>query len=338
MERPNIQTIVATTRTCAEFARAQVRREKIQIPRTSLSITAAILSAFPNLDPKNTLKNIGNISPLMIALNERADIGISARLREEEGKLTQRQLLGLILLENQTQKELEKRKNEFLQKNPQDKDVIEAVIEDFITLSRLRRKFSVEEWPKFLELDSAIFVCAFVHAANSQLLQSAGIDLLTPARTKEEIEEKYKIFITEDRAGLNPMQRRLRALFAAEMLLKVNDDSNDQKDLRIDKLLNLPSFARYAEIQNGRSKLLEEIKRRYAKEAKIIFPQLLQKLAELVCTTTSIFKAQKSKDGLHPLDDPTNFWRCFERGSQTTTLRHQLEAMCIISGLFSNTI
>lgn len=339
MEILGIKPAVATFKTSLEFAILKAKGEEIQIPRTSLAITAAILSAFPDLNPENTLKNLGDLSPLMVALNERADIGTSAELKIEGGHLTQNQLWALTLLKNQTQKELEKRKDEFLQRHSQDKDVIETVMEDFITLSRLRSEFDVREWPKFLELDSAIFVCAFIRMASPEILRKAGIDLTQPTRTKEEIEEKYKIFITENLAGLNETQKKLRAILAAEMLLKINDDLNDQNDLRIDKLLAIPSFARYADQQNPSNpcKVIKEIKRRYKEKAGTIFPKPVQKLTELIFIATSILKAQRSKNGLHPSDDPTNFWGCFTRESPTTTLRHKLEAMNIISGLFCTT-
>lgn len=328
---------IATARTLVEFIKTKTRGEKLPIPRTSLTITAALFATFPEkISIQETLEKVSQISPLMIALNERADIGISAGLRIEDGNLTQQQIWGLLMLKGQTTSMLDQRTSEFLQKYPQEEGVIRTIIGDFLTLSRLRGKFSPQEWPQFLELDSAIFVCAFIHAANSEILKDAGLEIEKPAKNKEELMEKYRIFITNNTDSLTEIQKRLRALLAAEMLLKVRDDLTDRDNLGIDPLLHLPNLAKWAKIINpdNPNQEIEKIKRKYQEEAKILFPRTLQVAVEIIFHITSVIKAKNSQNRLSPIDDPTDFWRCFTRISQTTTLRHELEAMCVLSGLF----
>lgn len=329
---------ISATKTLIEFAKASASGNEVPIPRTSLAITSAILAAFPEeTDLQISLRKIGQMSPLIIALNERADIGVSAELKVQKGNLTPNQVWGLLMLQGQTESMLAKRTIDFLQKYPQEERVIAAIKEDFLTLSKLRNEFPLQEWPQFLELDSAIFVCAFIHAANPEILQEAGINLERAAKNKEELIAKYHIFTTENTEKLTKTQERLRAIFSAEMLLKVRDDLTDKDDLKIDAILDLPSFARWAKSTkpDNPNQPIEEKTRKYQAEAKILFPRILQIVAEAVSHVTSVIKARNSQNSLIPADDPTNFWRCFTRSSQTTTLRHELEAMCILSELFS---
>ncbi len=330
--------IIGVAETLLEFTKARAVGKEVLIPRTSLAIRASILSAFPEeTSGQESLLKISRLTPLMIALNERADIGVSAELKVQKGHLTQNQLWGLIMLERKTELMLTKRISEFLENHPQEKNTIEVIIEDFLTLSRLRGGFNPTEWPKFLELDSAIFVCAFIHAVNPEILKNTGINIKKPAKNKEELMEKYKIFIADNTDSLTEIQKRLRAIFAAEMSLKVRDDLTDKDGLKIDAILNLPSFARWAEIvkPENPNQLLKETMRKYQDEAKMLFPRIAQLAAEVASHITSVIKARNSQKGLHPIDDPTNFWSCFARKSQTTTLRHELEAKCVLSGLFS---
>ncbi len=338
-EKPKQLTIpaIATIRTLAEFAKATTSGKEVPIPRTSLAITAAILAAFPEeIDTQVALEKVSRLSPFMIALNERADIGVSAELRIKKGNLTQHQFWGLIMLEGQTKSMLVKRKTEFTQKYPQEEKTIQAIEEDFLTLSRLRDEFSPQEWPQFLELDSAIFVCAFIHGANPKTLEKAGIHFELPAKNKEELIEKYRIFLTNQTDSLDEIQKNLRSVFAAEMLLKIKDDHTDEDNLQIDAILGLPSFARWAKVTkpDNPNLALKERVEKYQKEAERLFPRIFQFIAEFTCHATSVIKAKKSQDGIKPTDDPTNFWSSFAEESQTTTLRHKLEASCVLSELF----
>jgi len=321
-----------------EYLTLATRGQEIPIPRTTLAVATAIFSAFPDLQNSENLTKLGDLSPLMIALNEAADIGISAEKRLEKGGLRQWQVWGLMLLAGETRKTLEKRISEFERKHPNERNKMISFINDFLTLSRLRDKFEKSNWPTFLEFDSAIFVAAYIASISPQTLTDAEININQEISSVEELTKKYSIFLIEqgEEREFTPIQQKIRALFASVMLLKTTDDKNDKNGSKVDRLLDLPNFWDYARSKNPQ-KPQEEINRireRYHKVAEPIFPKLQQIGADILCSLTSIRKAEKAKNGNQPQDDPTNFWKFFQRESQTTTLRHELNAAQVLHELF----
>ena len=314
-------------------------RQEIPIPRTSLSIATAIFSAFPETRNPDNLKKIGNLSPLMIALNEAADIGISAKKRVEKGGIEQWRAQALLLLSGALRENLENRITEFINKHPNEKKLIGAFTKDFLTLSKKRDEISTENWPTFLELDSGIFVAAYIGIVNPEILKQAGVQIYEEANDIKTLRKKYSIFIVtqeERKDSMSPIQQRLRSVFASVMILKTTDDKNDKNGTNVDGLLNLPNFWDYATSINPENPNLEisKIRKIYHQEAKLLFPEIQQISADTLCNLTSIIKAERSKNRQIPQGDPANFWGFFQRIKQTTTLRHELQAAQILTELF----
>lgn len=312
--------------------------DNIPIPRTSLSIAASVFSVFPETKNPENLNKIGNISPLMIALNEAADIGISAEKRIIKGNLDQPRLWGLLLLKGQLFGNLEKRINEFREKYPNKEIFVIKFIKDFLLLSKERNKFPIKDWPAFLELDSAIFVAAYVGIIAPEILEKAGLYMEEQVETMEELKKKYSIFLINqnNQDEFSDIQKRLRSLFASVMILKITDDQNDKNGSNVDKILDLPNFWDFAVNQDPEKpeEVLKQIRKKYEETASLAFPKFYQISADILCKFTSIHKARKSTNGILPEDDPTSVGRFFQKESQTTTLRHELAAAQIIQELF----
>lgn len=339
-EKPRLFSVPETSvYSLAEYPRQKMRNQEISIPRTTLAITTAIFSAFPETKKPETLRKLGDLSPMMIALNEAADIGISAEKRIEKGNLRQWQIWGLLRLSCEVRKNLEKRIAGFTKEYPTESKVIAPVIEDFLFLSKNRDEFPIERWPTFLELDSAIFVVTYVGVANLKILQKAGIDPEEKVSSVEDLREKYSILLItsgKSKEYSNTTQQKLRALFASVMLLKTTDDKNDKNGSNVDRILGLPNFWGYAQSKNPQNpeKEIEKIRDRYHEEADLVFPRPYQIGADVLCGLTSVLKAERAKDKQEPQEDPTNFGIFFQRINQTTTLRHELQAAQILSELF----
>jgi hypothetical protein len=338
-----------TARTACEGAIAGFRKEGLPIPRTTLAIANAIHIAFPE-DVKmvgvgETVKKIGTLSPVLIALNEAADLGVSARLRRARG-CRQSQFVPLLMLEDLAMADLEKRKDEFIEKHNGDKKaeaIVETLIHDFLLLSQERESFPPEEHEDWVELDSGIFIAACIALTIPEALAEAGINFPgEPCETVEELEEKYSLFITTNSfdkqagclKGMNDAQARLLALHCAEMVLKLKDDRGGEE---VDKLLGLPTFCTYADSQVGgktREKVFREEEKRYLAVAENGgLPTGVLQLTKIVCHRTSVHKASRALNETKVLEDSWQVGSIF-KGKFNTVKRHELRGSSLLNELF----
>lgn len=102
---------------------------KLKLPRTSLTIINGISMAFPEesvISPKN-IRLIDDFAPLMIATNELADIGVSARLKRQD---EQRNFYSLFELEKMTRMMHGEIQTSFTNRYPQHVDTARAFSHD----------------------------------------------------------------------------------------------------------------------------------------------------------------------------------------------------------------
>ncbi len=330
------------------YLRLILEGKKVEIPRTALAIFNAINMVFPEevkKEGKNRgLELLGNLAPVLISANEYADIGVSAKLRRENGCLPNQEE-GLLSLEKKTSSWLEKEIRNFNEKYGDDSreaKVVQALIGDFLILSQKRGDFSSDEWRKFVELDSAIYVAGCLSLVVPSVLDKVGMDFLKVCEGTEDIERKYSLFTISGGSVVCPMMEsyssvltfsRIATLHFSEMNLKVRDDVVGYP---LDKKLGIPNLWGYAlHIAEKQSCSPREVIKRIKGEYEFLaltggLPLFVTNFAEILCHSTSVLKAKTSSIG--NCDDSVNSIG----QSITTTLRHQLWRAGVIEKLFGS--
>lgn len=309
---------VDSMRALVAAGKIRIENESIYIPRTSLAIFVGLRSQFPREIKERgeieALRGISYLSPLMIALNEMADIGISVHLRNETDE-------GSLVVEKM-QRYLRGWKEKFLERFPGHKDTITNLINDFCLLSLVRNTIGNDQIPTWLELDSAIFEEACFRVATQKLWSD---NVVYKPQSFEDLERKYGEYLIRGVAG-EKGGHRLSGLHGMEMALKVTDDRVGIKD---DRKLGLPSFAVYAEdlsVKSGQSvnEILEGIMEIYRKAAiGGGISDMTTHIVWALCHFSSLVKGyfvevNAGKIGQSYID------RLPEVGEITTVLRHTL--------------
>ena len=330
-----------TIKTVFDYLVLSSKGQEVPIPRTSLAMFNGIASTFPESTKEGRREKalkLSRFSPILIALNEAADIGISADLRLKKGNIPSWKTKALVMLKNRAFQDLNERKQTFLEQYPEEKEAIENFIKDFLFLSEHRGDFSPNNYPDFLELDSGIFVAICLHITVPDIAKEAGIDLSKDVNNLDDLKEKYSLFLLKDsdKRKFSPLEEKIRSLHALEMILKIRDDVNDKRDSNIDAILGLPNFWRYAEKEETAKPYLalKDLHNAYMKIAKKEFPKPVPTLTSLLCSITSRIKSKKSSRSTKIIEDPENFHHFFGKRKQTTTLRHEMNASSVLSELF----
>lgn len=311
-------------------------KDRMQIPRTSLAIYNGINAAFPEEcdSQPSTLRLLDAFAPVLIAGNEAADIGISARLNRGN---KQSNFSSLLTLENMTKQVLQSKADAFTSEYPQHAAVAHNFTADLMILSSNRAQFS-DKFDVFLEVDSAIFEAACIQLCAPSVLRHAGVDFAQPVATPEQLIKKYMPFLSmEPHVEDLPIVNRLKSLHAIEMLLKIDDDT---RGVEPDTLLGLPSFVTWAttrahETNRSVDDLLNEKKESYFDILRSS-PYMSVPMVNIIrglCELTSIHKAQRTGVDNHiPLPRLPYFHRF------TTTLRHELYSTGILHDLFMSEV
>lgn len=301
--------------------------EKIFIPRTSLAIFNGLRCQFPGeikeRGENEALSAISYLSPVLIALNEMADIGISVYQMNETDE-------GSKVMEKM-QKYLQAWREKFLEKFPGHKATISELINDFCLLSLLRNSIETEQVPIWLELDSAIFEDACYRVATPECLRTESV---SQPQTFEDLEKRYGDYLiwgdTEEKQG-----NKKRGLHGMEMLLKVADDRVGEAD---DMKLGLPNFVRYAEsVSNGRAggvdevlKNITEVYRKAAIDGGI--SAMSTRITQVLCHGSSLVKGYWA--GVKSGGSRQPYWESLPKtGEITTVLRHTLFRTTDFAGL-----
>ncbi|MFV1917583.1 MAG: hypothetical protein ACC618_03850 [Patescibacteria group bacterium] len=337
------------------YIASEASNNRVNIPRTTLSIFNAINMTFPDelsREKKETLLAISNLSPILIAANEAADIGVSARLRlkESANNLTERQGEGLKRLEKETFDWLARSISDFKDiygLNSRESEVIDSFTHDFILLSQERKKIPLEDYREYVELDSLICILGCVAICAPDVLAGCGFDFGQGSKSVEELRKKYSPFIIRgqgsnrddklltsrsDDAAILTMAE-VMSLQGAEMVLKVKDDITGRK---IDRILGIPNLYDYAKSKVDGDEpptgVLEAMRKEYLFLAETGgLSKFTVHTAEVLCHLTSVRKAKIA--GLKKLDSIGEDTSIVS--SSTTTLRHELEAAGILDRLFS---
>ncbi len=349
------RSIFATAETLGLYITSKASGNRINIPRTTLAIFNAINMTFPDeltRKKKETLLIISNLSPILIAANEAADIGVSAslRLKEPANDLTELQREGLRCLEEETFDWLERSISDFKDiygQNSRKAEVIDTFTHDFILLSQERRKFPIENYREYAELDSLIYILGCIAISTPDVLKKCGFDLGEGCKSVEELRKKYGTFILREQSPdgndkiLIPRSDEaciltmavIMSLQGAEMVLKVKDDIRGR---RIDRILGIPNLYDYAKSKvdgdEPPTEVLETIRKEYFFLAETGgLPRFTVHAAEVFSHLTSVRKAKMA--GLKKLDSIRESASIMK--NTTTTLRHELEAAGILKSLFS---
>jgi hypothetical protein len=302
-----------------------------QIPRTSLPIASGIITLFTHdINHQEAIQHIHDVAPVLIALNEAVDIGVSAELRIKQ-QTTQSGYHPLLHLKNLTHRNLQTRLMTFYDSFPlhAKRPDLQPYISDLFWLSAHRHEFTYPEWQQYLEIDSSIFEAISLAVSIPSALEAAQYNPNQPVDTKNDLLNKYRIFHTShyhQSAPKTPQEKAIRALHGLAMALKVYDDEvGDQIDL----LLDLPNYHQFAYQISHTSKeaktILSTLKKHYTNIAvENGLPQTVVRTATILCRATSVAKEHNAKDdsgkplSLDDLDD-------LFIGTQQTTLRHKLD-------------
>ncbi len=355
VEASLFQSLRATGETLNLYLTSEAGGKRVNIPRTSLAIFNAINIAFPNElagRKKEALQVISSVAPILISANEAVDIGVSARLQlhDMEQNLTEEKRKGLKQLENGTFDSLDRSIAGFKDTygpRSRESQVVDAFVRDFMMLSEERRKFSVEEYREYVELDSVIYVLGCLALAAPPVSELCGFDIKEKCANAEEVRRKYSVFVIgRDKSKGNRIiimprgnktavlaMAQIMSLQGAEMVLKVKDDKKGRK---IDKLLGIPSLYDYAERKAGDEQsphgILDQMRNEYFFLAETGgLPNLTVRSAEFLSHLTSVGKAKVA--GLRVSSNVTE--NTSIASNSTTTLRHQLNAAGVLENLFS---
>ena len=342
-----------------EFARSILKvgigtvRAKRDIPivRYTSAPVAGIQAVFLNEINKvgldNALKRVGHLSPFLVALNEAADIAVSAKLRREAG-VRQGKFVPLIQLEHGLFDELVRKREEcidYFGRDTEIEETLHAIGNDFLLLSLNRSKFSPQgkgeigkpstNYRTYLELDSGMIESAYFAVTVPHVLEEAEIKLNTPCNSVNDLLGKYKLFVTEGGIKDNKIenmtetQRGILALHAVVMRMKVDDDCEGKS---VDCLTKVPSFC---SLNTGDLNILQEEYLLIAQ--KCGYPVIVQDLTRLFSHISGFIKDKASRNGLSASDDifaGNNFYGVDRPEGNSTTLRHQMEATGVLDRLF----
>ena len=224
--------------------------------------------------------------------------------------------------------------------------MIDTFTHDFILLSQERRKFPIENYREYAELDSLIYILGCIAISTPDVLKRCGFDLGIGCKNVEELRKKYSTFIlrgqsskgndkllipSSDEACVLTMVE-VMSLQGAEMVLKVNDDIRGR---RIDRILEIPNLYDYAKGKAGGdeppTEVLETMRKEYFFLAETGgLSRFTVHTAEVLGHLTSVRKAKMA--GLKKIDSIKEGTSITE--NTTTTLRHELEAAGILESLF----
>ena len=320
---------------------------QIKVPGYTIPIFLGLAYNFPgevvSENPRLVAERVSDMSPVMVSLNELADLGISAEKKLQGA--SQGQILPLLTLRNKIRNQHEERKHIFIQKYPSFKQSLEAIEKDFLLLSREREKFSSPEYPfsckGYAELDSGIFEVGFIeHALPGLLRDKAGVDLAKPVDTVDQLSEKYNIFLLEanKKQRENGTVRRVQNMHGLMMAYKVDDDI---EGVKIDRLLGMPNLTGLNECNPNHSEndvSLKDLKREYIQIASQGgIPSTILRTILYAADIKGKYKDSKSAKKHDPTDDLYYLSKHFGPvgfPENSNTLRHELESSGVLSSLF----
>ena len=354
IETSPIRSLLATGETWGLYLASEMAGNSVNLPRTSLAIVNAMNIAFPDElagRKSEALQVISSVAPVLIAANEAADIGISARLQIDDAseKLTEEKKEGLRRLEAGTYAWLGRSVAGFKDvygPDSRQSQMVDALIRDFLTLSEGRRSFSESEYREYVELDSVIYVLGCIALAAPGVSETYGFEMRERCAGIEDVRRKYSAFVVgrdvngrrkvllesgDQTAALT--MARVMSLQGAEMVLKVMDDKEGRK---IDKLLGIPSLYGYAESKTGDdqslNRMLDEMRSEYFFLAETGgLSSFAVRSAELLSHVTGVGKTLLAclRSGNGVMENASI------ADSTTTTLRHELDAAGVLESLFS---
>jgi len=319
--------------------------ETVPAPRYTYPILAGLALTFPEEVLREArrggmLARIGALAPWAVALNEYADLSISAERIRKSG-CDQDQFVPLLQTENLLRSELERRGRRLLEDYPDLRNLVEVTENDFILLSKHRDKVGVLE---FVELDSGVIEAGYTQATVPGLLKSAGVDFPgEPCRTVDDLRAKYGIYLTDSDDGLEGQnyirtQRRLRRgirrLHGIEMLMKIQDDC---EGVGVDTLLDIPSYRSYLARDKSLGEEIREIKSKYyGMIGKNALSVLAAKGIILAQHVSGLVKDAKGCNGISPAGDVYYISRLVrdQFGDGCTTLRHQVDESGLLNEVF----
>lgn len=326
------------------------RKEPIslQVPGYSIPIFIALSATFPKETSKTGFVEVWNridtTSPLMVAANEVADVGMRASDRLYECR--QDQKYPLIRLENDLYVEKTMRLANLETKYPAETKNTRLLVSDFLLLSSERHKFSENEdgisEKYYLEIDSGIIETIYTSVALPSVLEKAGVNITALAENADDLMEKYQMFVFDgSRDGFNSYQLKLRALHAAIMIMKIDDDI---EGINIDSLLGNHNFTVWAEenfLEDGRNAkdVLNGLKEQYCQEAeKGGYPKLVTKIVCAANHFKGLLRDSKAVKEIVATDDFNKIGGFINNGgfpTGSTTFRRELGALGL-DNLFNN--
>lgn len=301
-----------------------------EVPRYSWPIFIGIALSFPDRvvrDPIGVNNRISDFAPYAVALNEFADIGISAEIKLSESVASQDQYLPLRRVSNTLRCEMNKRQYDFDRSNNGLRNVSEIIKNDFLLLSELREGLDPID---FLELDSGIIEAGYLEVAIPGVCQEVGIDLDKDCKTVNDLKDKYSLFMlsTDDEISYSEGQMRVRELHAMSMIMKMQDDEENKHHGSFDELVGLPNFVQWSKSHDTdeRCALNEKLNfYRSVASSSYIKRGGTYGISALFSVSAAV-KNRLSKNGIEPIDD---LFRLSQEASRfftrkCTTLRHQL--------------
>lgn len=272
-----IETTRATFMTGTEVVRSHWSGERINSLRYTSSISAGLEAAFRDEieeagGRRAVFAAVNNVTPIMVALNELADIGESAYEMFKKGSDPHMNTIWLGVRSVLRQRvETERQRIARRYSEPEEAkriiNVLDTVGRDFILLSQIRDDFrdSPEKMEKHLNLDSAIIACGYIEAALPGILKRAGVNLYSSQRSgqteMEYLTEKYKFFLQHLQPDFDPnhdfsrTQRSLLGMHIFEMGMKVIDDAHGRE---VDSATGVISFYDVVEKESERDRELND--------------------------------------------------------------------------------
>jgi hypothetical protein len=310
----------------------------LKIPGYSLPVFLALNAAFPkSMSLERFLESferVNDLSPVLVAANEYADIGLSAERKIHQEGIRQEKFLPLHTLFTGLSKEFGERLSKLEKKYSGDGSIegLEMVLDDFIFLSQERQSFSVSEIRLYQELDSGIIEAAYLVWTFPEMLKLVGFDPTEHVSTIDDLKSKYEVFdLSRLEVGDNDFVKKLQGIHAVTMCLKIDDDLEGS----VDRILGIPNFTDWEKNGYGNLKLLRQWYVSIARRAGI--PNLLTNIARLTSFLRGVVKDRKAKEGISPTDDYFNIsdyagGRKFDQGCNT--LRQKLDASGLLVELF----
>ncbi len=311
----------------------------LKIPGYSLPVFLALNATFPKgINPervKESYKRVNDLTPVLVAVNEYADIGLSAERKIRQG-VSQDKFMPLHLLSSGLGREFGKRLARLKEKYLGDENIdgLETVLDDFILLSQERLSFNQGEIPLYQELDSGIIETSYVVWAFPGILELVGFNPTERTSTIDDLKRKYKVFdLSKTDTGANHIAKKLQGIHAVEMCLKIDDDLDGAS---VDRKLGIPNFTDWEKGSDGRS--LKSLRRHYMDIArKSGIPNFLTSTARLASYVRGIVKDRNAGNGIIPTDDyfeVSDYAGGRKFGEGCNTLRQKLVASGLLNELF----